>query len=332
MFYTLTKRKTKAKKIAQENLINETLQKLHAKNIGVFVDPNQVDEVLSNFLSVRNLTIENLSKKLREFGSSLNELKAYLKASVLIRNIINNSFYSRMSPDDFDFSLFRPAASISIPSQINISEIVIPFSIRGKNNTIKLGERIYKDLKDGKSFEKLARRFSQTKSAKDGGKIGFVSIETLPVGLKDILINLKSGMNSELIITTNSVMIFKVNSWKNSEKIQRPLSEVSYAIVSKLDKVNNCKSLKKELIKGPLREDKISKKLRNTLEQLRPSEKITYTNKDGEVEVILCSRRWLLSDNSVKIIQGQMLEKKLSKLAEGLNLELQRTAIIHYVK
>ena len=81
-----------------------------------------------------------------------------------------------------------------------------------------------------------------------------------------------------------------------------------------------------------MREDKISKKLRNTLEQLRPSEKITYTNKDGEVDVILCSRRWLLSDNSLKIIQGQMLEKKLSKLAEGLNLELQRTAIIHYVK
>ena len=116
--------KTKAKKIAQENLINETLQKLHAKNIGVYVDPNQVDEVLSNFLSVRNLTIENLSKTLREFGSSLNELKAYLRASVLIRNIINNSFYSRMSPDDFDFSLFRPTASISIPSQINISEII----------------------------------------------------------------------------------------------------------------------------------------------------------------------------------------------------------------
>ena len=61
--------KTKAKKIAQENLINETLQKLHAKNIGVYVNPNQVDEVLSNFLSVRNLTIESLSTTLRDFGS-----------------------------------------------------------------------------------------------------------------------------------------------------------------------------------------------------------------------------------------------------------------------
>ena len=62
-----------------------------------------------------------------------------------MRNIINNTFYSRMNLDDFDFSLFRPSASISIPTQLNISEIIIPFAIRGKENTIKLGERIIKD-------------------------------------------------------------------------------------------------------------------------------------------------------------------------------------------
>ena len=37
-----------------------------------------------------------------------------------MRNVINNNFYSRMSLDDFDFSL-RPSASISIPAQLNIS-------------------------------------------------------------------------------------------------------------------------------------------------------------------------------------------------------------------
>ena len=62
--------------------------------------------------------------------------------------------------EDFDFSLFRPSASISIPTQLNISEIIIPFAIRGKENTIKLGERIIKDLNNGKNFEKMAKRFS----------------------------------------------------------------------------------------------------------------------------------------------------------------------------
>ena len=176
--------KSNAKKIAQQNLIDETLQKLHAKAIGVKVLPNQVEEVLNNFIAVRSLTKKSLKINLNKFNASFNELKDYLEANVLMRNVINNTFYSRMNLDDFDFSLFRPSASISIPTQLNISEIIIPFAIRGKENTIKLGERIIKDLNNGKNFEKMAKRFSNALTSKDGGIIGFVSIETLPDGLK----------------------------------------------------------------------------------------------------------------------------------------------------
>ena len=224
--------KSSAKKIAQQNLIDETLQKLHAKAIGVKVLPNQVEEVLNNFIAVRSLTKKSLKINLNKFNASFNELKDYLEANVLMRNVINNTFYSRMNLDDFDFSLFRPSASISIPTQLNISEIIIPFAIRGKENTIKLGERIIKDLNNGKNFEKMAKRFSNAVTSKNGGIIGFVSIETLPDGLKKILIKLKSGQNSNLIISSDSIMIFKVNSWKTTDKVQKPPSEITYAKIS----------------------------------------------------------------------------------------------------
>ena len=326
--------KSNAKKIAQQNLIEETLQKLHAKAIGVKALPNQVEEVLNNFIAVRSLTKKSLKINLNKFNASLNELRAYLEANVLMRNIINNTFYSRMNIDDFDFSLFRPAASISIPTQLNISEIIIPFSIRGKENTLKLGERILKDLNNGKSFEKLAKRFSKALTSKDGGTIGFVSLDSLPGGLKKILKKLKSGNNSNLIISSDSIMIFKVNSWKTTEKTQTPPSEITYAKISnKHNKVNNCNTIEKKNINGPVRSNKLNKKIRNALNQLRPSEKILFTNNDGEKSyLILCSRRYILSENATKLLQGQMLENQLLKLAEGLNLELRRTAEIQYMK
>ena len=40
----------------------------------------------------------------------------------------------------------------------------------------------------------------------------------------------------------------------------------------------------------------------------------------------------IFSENAIKILQGQMLESQLLKLAEGLNLELRRTAEIQYLK
>ena len=326
--------KSNAKKIAQQNLIDETLQKLHAKAIGVKVLPNQVEEVLNNFIAVRSLTKKSLKINLNKFNASFNELKDYLEANVLMRNIINNTFYSRMNLDDFDFSLFRPSASISIPTQLNISEIIIPFAIRGKENTIKLGERIIKDLNNGKNFEKMAKRFSNAVTSKNGGIIGFVPIETLPDGLKKILIKLKSGENSNLIISSDSIMIFKVNSWKTTDKVQNPSSEITYAKIStKHKKIDNCNAIKKQNIKGPIRSNKLNKKIRDALNQLRPSEKIFFIDKDGaESYLILCSRRYILTENAVKILQGQMLEKQLLKLAEGLNLELRRTAEIQYMK
>ena len=326
--------KSNAKKIAKQNLIDETLQKLHAKAIGVKVLPNQVEEVLNNFIAVRSLTKNSLKINLNKFNASFNELKAYLEANVLMRNIINNTFYSRMNVDDFDFSLFRPSASISIPTQLNISEIIIPFSIRGKENTIKLGERIIKDLNNGKNFEKMAKRFSNAVTSKNGGIIGFVSIETLPDGLKKILIKLKSGQNSNLIISSKSIMIFKVNSWKTTDKAKTPPSEITYAKIStKHKKVDNCNAIKKQNIKGPIRSNKLNKKISDALNQLRPSEKIFFTDNNGEESfLILCSRRYILSENAIKLIQGQMLENQLLKLAEGLNLELRRTAEIQYMK
>ena len=72
---------------------------------------------------------------------------------------------------------------------------------------------------------------------------------------------------------------------------------------------------------------------REALNQLRPSEKISFVDKNGKTSLlILCDRRFILSDSSIRILQGQMLEKRLQKLAEGLNLELKRTAEIIYLK
>ena len=326
--------KSEARKNAQEHLINETLQKLHSKTIGVTVLPSQLEEVFNSFISVRSLTKSSLNKSLRKFGSSLDELRKYLKANVLMRNIINNTFYSRMTLEDFDFSVFRPSASVSIPTQINISEIVIPFSVRGKENTIKLGERIIKDLLNGKKFEKLAKRFSKAASSKKGGLIGFITLDSLPDPLGEILIKLKSGENSNVIITTDNIMIFKVNSWKTSQKTQNPPNEITYAKLNDdHTKINSCKSISKEKIIGPIKEKKINKNIREALNQLRPSEKISFVDKNGKTSLlILCDRRFILSDSSIRILQGQMLEKRLQKLAEGLNLELKRTAEIIYFK
>ena len=326
--------KASARALAKENLINEALQSLHASAMNITVGKGQLEEVFGNFLEVRSMTPNELKKSLRKYGSSIEELKAYLKANVLMRNIVSRTYHSRMTPDDFDFTLFRPTASTTIPAQISLSEIIIPISIRGKDNTIKLGERISNDLINGKNFEPLAKRFSRASTAKIGGLIGFVSINSIPQGLREILVKLKAGSVSNPIVTNDTVMIFKVNSWKTSESAKKLPSEVSYAIIKKNTKSSNtCESLDSKQLLGPKRETSLEKSLREKIKFLRPSESVTFTDNNGlEKILLLCDRRIVLSKNEIKILKGQLLEKRLSKLAEGLTLELKRTASIKIIR
>ena len=326
--------KTSAKTLAKENLINEALQSLHANAMNITVGKGQLEDVFSNFLEVRSMTQNELKKSLKKYGSSIEELKAYLKANVLMRNIVSRTYHSRMTQDDFDFTLFRPTASTTIPAQISLSEIIIPISIRGKENTIKLGERISNDLIDGKDFGTLAKRFSRASTAKFGGLIGFVSINSIPQGLQEILTKLKAGSVSNPIVTNDTVMIFKVNSWKTSESAKKLPSEVSYAIIKKSTKSpNTCESLDNKQLQGPKRENSLEKPLREKIKLLRPSESTTFTDSNGLQKILLlCDRRIILSKNKIKILKGQLLEKRLSKLAEGLTLELKRTANIKFIK
>ena len=322
-----------AKNLAQENLISEALQKLHANGINITVGPAQLDEVFSSFLKIRNITNSELKRTLGKFGASVEELKTYLKANVLMRNIVSRTFSSRMTLDDFDLSLFRPAAATAIPTQVNLSEIIIPFSIRGKNNTIKLGERVRKDLLEGKNFEQLAKRFSRADTSKNRGLIGSIPITSIPNELRKILLTIKSGGISNTIITSNAVMIFKVNSWKNSEKARRLPTEVSYMIIEKDSNSTDCGITDNKKLLGPVRESSLKKSLREKLRLLRPSEEVLFINEDGlEKKLVLCNKRIVLSDNEIKSLKGQLLEKRLSKLAEGLNLELKRTANIKVLK
>ena len=77
----------------------------------------------------------------------------------------------------------------------------------------------------------------------------------------------------------------------------------------------------------------LKKSLREKLSLLRPSEEVVFINDEGlEMKLVLCDKRIVLSDKEIKSLKGQLLEKRLSKLAEGLNLELKRTARITVLK
>ncbi len=97
----------------------------------------------------------------------------------------------------------------------------------------KRAERIYKRIKRGESFARLARRYSEDPgSAKKGGELGFFSRGEMVKPFEDAVFSMKPGQISRPIRTPFGWHIIKL------EKIEparfRPLSEVKKSIVARL--------------------------------------------------------------------------------------------------
>lgn len=78
-------------------------------------------------------------------------------------------------------------------------------------------DNIYKQIKQGASFEKLAKEKSIGRNAKEGGDIGFVIINTniFPEEVEAVIFKLKDGEVSEPIKTREGYAIFKAIERKN---------------------------------------------------------------------------------------------------------------------
>ena len=113
--------------------------------------------------------------------------------------------------------------------EYELAEIVVD-KIEGSENKKKiLGE--INDYIDKFNFEEAALKYSISSSAPEGGKIGWVSFQTLSDKLKDILSELEIGEVSKPINNVDQVILIKLlnkrkiktNSKLEAEKIKKSL-------------------------------------------------------------------------------------------------------------
>ena len=90
--------------------------------------------------------------------------------------------------------------------------------------------KLYSQIQNGANFEKLARSFSQSATAKKDGLIGWIHANQLSKEIMEKVLNTNIGSITQPIITGESIIILKVldkkskikdksNGQKNEEKV-----------------------------------------------------------------------------------------------------------------
>lgn len=132
----------------------------------------------------------------------------------------------------------QPAEPVpSTPAATNAT--VAPPVVPAVDTQRKLAEELLAKLKEGDSFESLAKVYSQAREAEKGGDWGWIGRDILQKKLSEVAFKLKPRQHSEVLETSEGYYILFVEDFKASRT--RPLTEVRTEIEKNLQQQERTK-------------------------------------------------------------------------------------------
>ena len=204
----------------QKNLLRDMIDKQlllsRGKELGISADAEvirQLDEIRkSNHLD----TMEDLEKAARQQGVSFEDFKASIRDRVITQMVVRDEVQRRMQMTQGQEQAYYEAHKQEFmqPEQIKLSEILILTPADANDATVAQAQAkadgIVSQLKDGGSFEELAKTNSGGPTAAQGGDLGMYKRGALAKVLEDQTFDLKAGQWTAPIRTKQGFVILKV--------------------------------------------------------------------------------------------------------------------------
>ena len=334
---------------AIDQLIDDRLKIRAARTFGLAISDASLARGLAGIAASQNTSAEALWAKARARGVSRQAYDDYYTAQLIWRDLVQRRFRQAADPTSVELDNAINVAAAVTQRTILLGEIALPFAERGEAATIAFAERLSRDLNSGASFENAVKNFSRSRTAANGGQIGWLAPERLPAAIAAKIAGLSSGQVSDPVRVSTGVLILKVLASRTvSSALQKTVS-VEYAVLdfsNQPDALSSATRMQRGLdecsaasssasdfgplsgLFGPTSVNNVPADIAVSLARLMPGKSEIITNGDSVLLIQLCNRTTDLSEQITAQLTNNLFGQKLGKLAEGYLLELRRTAII----
>ncbi|WP_276330851.1 peptidylprolyl isomerase [Orenia marismortui] len=103
------------------------------------------------------------------------------------------------------------------PAEVKAKHILIKTDDKSEKEAKAKAQKILKELKQGADFAKLAKKYSEGPSAKNGGELGYFGKGRMVAEFEEAAFNLEIGEVSEPVKTQFGYHIIKVEDKKESQ-------------------------------------------------------------------------------------------------------------------
>ena len=180
-------------------LVEEVLQLQEAERLGVTVAQTDLDQALANIAERNSMEVPAMRRLLADNGINFDTLLAQVRAQIAWVKIVNRQVRPRVNVtvDQIDLAVQEAGLTERQPEFL-LSEIVLPIDNPNQEDTVAADARgLIQAVREGGSFESLARQVSAAASAERGGDLGWLRSAVVPPELLSALEQLAPGEVSE---------------------------------------------------------------------------------------------------------------------------------------
>ena len=200
-----------------KQLIEDRLILSEAKKQNITVEEKDIDAKI-NEIKGQVGSERELEAMLNEQNITLNELRARYKEKILIRKLIDQRVGAKIiiTPLEVKNYYSEHKDDFLQPEEVKLRSILIKPKKEsgGEAGALELIRDIMKRLKEGCDFEGLAKEYSGSPGASEGGVMGYIKKGDLMPQIEEIVFNLKEGQISGIIQSPLGYHIFKVDEKK----------------------------------------------------------------------------------------------------------------------
>ena len=219
------------------DLIDQSLLVQRGKDMGLNVEPDVIKKLDQLRQQNKIDSMEDLEKAVTAQGSNWEDFKNNIRNGILTQRVISNEVGSHITigKDEIEKYYNERKKEFIRPEEVALREIEV--STEGKKDDElpelkKKAETALKRVKDGEDFGEIAKRFSDSSTAKQGGFLGVYKRGELSKALEDIVFKMKKNELTGVMDTKQGYLILQV--LERYEEGEQPLAKVENEIMDHL--------------------------------------------------------------------------------------------------
>jgi peptidyl-prolyl cis-trans isomerase SurA len=210
---------SEAKQLALEQLINDKAQIQQARDAGILIDDEALDQAEAGVASNNQLTREAMRQRLQQDGVALTTFREQLRNQLLLTRVREREVEARIRISDIEVEQFLQeqikAQAARAPADLNLAMILIAVPENSTEEQIKPLEAQARDVarraRSGESFAELAKAFSQAVDrGANGGVLGLRPADRYPELFVQAVAAVPVGGVSEVLRSGAGFHVLKV--------------------------------------------------------------------------------------------------------------------------